>query len=688
MKRLTVFTVIFMFLFLVVMPGQALNTGDEQNFSKKVTVKLGSPSDSKVAVQVTGGSLNVGAGTPGTTAGQNDAYITGTLEVDGAVDFAGSTLKLRGVTYTLPAADGAASYYLQTNGSGTLSWATATGTGNTLDQAYDQGGAGAGAVITVDSAALQLNGSHATNDTFFVNKTTGSGDSIQITNAGTGYDIHGTSGTWFVTKAGLVTGSAGTFSGAVSAGSFGVTGVTTIGNGTSSVAVNSSTWDVSTAGAFTGVASLDLTGDMTFATTKGIKSSTTTAQTVLFQGYDVDNTTYRPAMTITNGDTIAVAVGDGLETVAINSTTWDVSTAGAFTGVADITGTAGEALGITLASDGAADDLTISVTGATDSSVILASSGTGADAISLQASAGGIDVDAPAAQDVNIAGGQVAIVSKDDAASAISLTANIGVSETIVITNTQGTGESAITLTATAGGVNVDAAAAKDLDLAGGQVKIVSKDNAAGAISFTANIGSSETITTTNTQGTAEGAIALTATVGGVDIDAAAAKNIDISGGQVLVSSKDNAASAIALTANVGTSETIVVTNTQGTDAAAIALTATAGGITQTVAAGKAITLNGTVNIKVGSNIASPAGGELTLGEGQYFLITGTNNITSIAAASSTAGREVTLRFDNVLTFTDGGNLKIAGNFVTSADDTVTLICDGTNWYEKARSAN
>lgn len=688
MKRLTVFTVIFMFLFLVVMPGQALNTGDEQNFSKKVTVKLGSPSDSKVAVQVTGGSLNVGAGTPGTTAGQNDVYVTGTLEVDGAVDLAASTLKLRGVTYTLPAADGTASYYLQTNGSGTLSWATATGTGNTLDQAYDQGGAGAGAVITVDSDALQLNGSHATNDTFFVNKTTGSGDSIQITNAGTGYDIHGTSGTWFVTKAGLVTGSAGTFSGAVSAGSFGVTGVTTIGNGTSSVAVNSSTWDVSTAGAFTGVASLDLTGDMTFATTKGIKSSTTTAQTVLFQGYDVDNTTYRPAMTITNGDTIAVAVGDGLETVAINSTTWDVSTAGAFTGVADITGTAGEALGITLASDGAADDLTISVTGATDSSVILASSGTGADAISLQASAGGIDVDAPAAQDVNIAGGQVAIVSKDDAASAISLTANIGVSETIVITNTQGTGESAITLTATAGGVNVDAAAAKDLDLAGGQVKLVSKDNAAGAISFTANIGSSETITTTNTQGTAEGAIALTATAGGVDIDAAAAKNIDISGGQVLVSSKDNAASAIALTANVGTSETIVVTNTQGTDAAAIALTATAGGITQTVAAGKAITLNGTVNIKVGSNIASPAGGELTLGEGQYFLITGTNNITSIAAASSTAGREVTLRFDNVLTFTDGGNLKIAGNFVTSADDTVTLICDGTNWYEKARSAN
>jgi hypothetical protein len=40
------------------------------------------------------------------------------------------------------------------------------------------------------------------------------------------------------------------------------------------------------------------------------------------------------------------------------------------------------------------------------------------------------------------------------------------------------------------------------------------------------------------------------------------------------------------------------------------------------------------------------------------------------------------------LTFTDGNNLKIAGNFVTSADDTITLVCDGTNWFETCRSAN
>ena len=151
------------------------------------------------------------------------------------------------------------------------------------------------------------------------------------------------------------------------------------------------------------------------------------------------------------------------------------------------------------------------------------------------------------------------------------------------------------------GGVDVDAAAAKDVNIAGGQVALVSKDNAASAISLTANIGATETIVVTNTQGTAEGAIALTATAGGIDADAAAGKNIDLSGGQVLISSKDNAASAIALTANTGANETIVVTNTQGTNAAAIALTATAGGITLT--SGGAVAISATSGITTGDAI-------------------------------------------------------------------------------------
>lgn len=85
------------------------------------------------------------------------------------------------------------------------------------------------------------------------------------------------------------------------------------------------------------------------------------------------------------------------------------------------------------------------------------------------------------------------------------------------------------------------------------------------------------------------------------------------------------------------------------------------------------------------STVASTA--TLTLPvDKDFFIISGTNNITDITA--SWAGREVTLMFQAALTVVDGGNLKIAGNFVTSADDTISLVCDGTSWVEKSRAAN
>jgi len=88
----------------------------------------------------------------------------------------------------------------------------------------------------------------------------------------------------------------------------------------------------------------------------------------------------------------ALSLGGGSGTVAVASTTWDVSTAGAFSGVTGLSFATGAASTVTLASDGAGDDLTISVTGANDSSLLLASAGTGGDAIGLSATAGGITI--------------------------------------------------------------------------------------------------------------------------------------------------------------------------------------------------------------------------------------------------------------------------------------------------------
>lgn len=66
--------------------------------------------------------------------------------------------------------------------------------------------------------------------------------------------------------------------------------------------------------------------------------------------------------------------------------------------------------------------------------------------------------------------------------------------------------------------------------------------------------------------------------------------------------------------------------------------------------------------------------------------VTGTTTITSMTAGA--LNRVVTLTFASALTLTDGGNLLLAGNFVTTADDSITLISDGTNWIEKNRSIN
>ena len=78
----------------------------------------------------------------------------------------------------------------------------------------------------------------------------------------------------------------------------------------------------------------------------------------------------------------------------------------------------------------------------------------------------------------------------------------------------------------------------------------------------------------------------------------------------------------------------------------------------------------------------------LPLPTGQVFHVTGTTNITSITSTNFLAGVCVTLIFDGALTFTDGSNLRLAGNFVTTADDTISLCYDGTNWFETARAIN
>jgi len=69
-----------------------------------------------------------------------------------------------------------------------------------------------------------------------------------------------------------------------------------------------------------------------------------------------------------------------------------------------------------------------------------------------------------------------------------------------------------------------------------------------------------------------------------------------------------------------------------------------------------------------------------------YFLVTGTTNITSMTGLWNK--RKISLRFGGILTVTDGSNLKLNGDFVTAANAILTLVSDGSVWYEVARSQN
>jgi len=667
------------------------------------------------------GNFKVGDGTPDVTLNGEDVYINGTLEVDGAVRFDATTLTLRGVAYTLPAADGAAGTYLQTNGSGVWSWAA--GTSGTLDQAYD-----AGATITVDSGAVQLNGSHGSNNTFFINKTAGTGHGIQITNAGDGYDINGTAGTWNVTKAGVatftsfapltaglsITGGAvnlnASSNNATNVNTGTSTGAVTIGGGVNTVAVNSSSWDISTAGAISGVTSLGMSGDLTMsagdvylANGKAVKGSSTIAETIKIQAYDVDNTTYRDAITLTNGNTVAIAIGSNNETVAINSADWDINATGDMTGIGAITMN-----GLLTGSLGA------TITGAT---VSLNESSNFAVNIGTGTTTGTVTIGGAGAQTINIGDGAAAKTVTLGSSNTTSTTTLLSGSGALNLnaSNNQPTNinSGTSTGTVTVGGTGVMAI---DIGAGGTGAKTITIGDGASTGTTSIKAGSGGVgINVDNNQPTniGTGTTTGTVTIGGAGAqtinigDGAAAKTVTLgSSNTTSTTTLLSGSGALNLNAsnnqptNIGTGTSTGTVTIGGAAAQAIdigtgaaAKTVTVGSTnttsTTTINAGSgAVVMGGTVRYSVGSNIASPAGGELTLGEGTYFYITGTNNITSIAAASSTAGRLVILRFADVLTFTDGNNLKLAGNLATTADDTITMICDGTNWYEVTRSIN
>lgn len=247
--------------------------------------------------------------------------------------------------------------------------------------------------------------------------------------------------------------------------------------------------------------------------------------------------------------------------------------------------------GIDILAAGAAagEDIDIVATG---SSVHISASENVADAITLTASAGGIDITntGTAGEDIDIAssGASVNISSTENAALALTLITNGGASETIVITNTQGTDAAAIDINATAGGVAVDAAGAISLDAAAasnfttsgagididiisgsGRLIMTSGEDAPDSIYLHANAGVSEVIRLHSDLGTGADSVHLESDVGGVTLTSGFAStdaiNLSASAGGIDVNA--------ALEINIDSSEAAV------TDAVRIVASAGDGGI-------------------------------------------------------------------------------------------------------------
>ena len=106
---------------------------------------------------------------------------TGALASNALTIYANGTININDA-YDMPTADGTPGQVMTTDGAGVVSFQTpGADQSNTLDEAYDEGGAGAGRQIDANDGAFRVNG----DDGFIVTGTYNSGDAIEVSGAGT-----------------------------------------------------------------------------------------------------------------------------------------------------------------------------------------------------------------------------------------------------------------------------------------------------------------------------------------------------------------------------------------------------------------------------------------------------------------------------------------------------------------------
>lgn len=321
----------------------------------------------------------------------------------------------------------------------------------------------------------------------------------------------------------------------------------------------------------------------------------------------------------------------------------------------------------------------INIGGGTTARAIAIGNGTGAHTLALgNASAGAITVDTAAGisldaatasnltvtgagQDLTLAsaGGSVLVSSTEDAASAIYLHANGGTSEVIKVHADQGTGVGSIYLLSDAGGLTLEATGLASADA-------INLTATAGGIDVDAalqiNIASSQN---------AADAIRIIASAGGIDVDAVGAAGEDISivntGGSLILSATEDTADAIKIESTAGGIDILASGAAAGEDIDIVA-TGSSINLSSSEADAAALSLqaaSGGLDIDVGLAIIGDAAGNIELNSSAGQILIGNDDVDQNASFATDGERTVTVGSTNgaaALVLQAGtGNITVTG---------------------------
>jgi len=366
-----------------------------------------------------------------------------------------------------------------------------------------------------------------------------------------------------------------------------------------------------------------------------------------------------------------------------------LSSAGTGTDAVDINATAGgldiDALNTSDISVTAADQtLTLATTGAGTSKLILSSAGTGTDAVDINATAGGLDIDALNTSEISVT-----------AADQTLTLAAAGAGASKLILSSAGTGADAIEFNTTAGGITAKVVDEKDLVLGNAEgnayFKVAASDDAANEI-----------VEIKNTSGDDAGAITLSSVAGGVainaglglTIDAAAELAINSSTNKIKIGNDD-----VDFDIDIGTMGERTTTIGVDQGASGVAIASGTGGVTVTSTAGS-LTLNGTgqtvdlnsaaldidASGEVTIDISAPADANpgssisLTAGSGGASGDQNGGNIVLTPGTKNDSGNDGFVAINGPTTSTAGlflspNNAAVADRWkITAAADGTTLI--------------